>query len=157
MDEPTPTTALPSAETEALTWRVRLADKAPAKRYVVLGCAVVAFLVGTYRYGPLIGIVGFAIILGATAEFWLGSQFRIDAEGASVRTGASTSRIKWAEVKRVVVTDEGMKLSPLADEGRLSPFRGVFLRFGSADRMQIERLVRTYCENDVRFVEGRAE
>jgi len=97
------------------------------------------------------------MILAATAEFWLGTVYKLDEEGASSRTGLSYGRILWKDVKRVVVTQVGIKLSPLDESTRLAPFRGVFLRFGDEDRVRIEQAVRTLGGNDVRFVEGTAD
>jgi hypothetical protein len=100
------------------------------------------------------GLVGFAIILAATAEFWLGTSYRLNAERATVRTGLSVASMEWSEVKRAIVTSEGVKLSPLEADGRLSPFRGVFLRFGTNNEEQILSVIRTHINDDVRFLEG---
>jgi hypothetical protein len=151
---PSPISKLPE-QPESLTWRVRLSDNAPWKRWVVLGVAVLGGLLGfALMRNALIGVLGFAIILASTAEFWLGTVYRIDAGGATARTGISPTSMTWSDVKRAIVTAEGVKLSPLGEDGRLSPFRGVFLRFGSDNRDQILSAVRTHCDNDVRFLEG---
>ncbi|MFI5385846.1 MAG: hypothetical protein ACHQ50_06965 [Fimbriimonadales bacterium] len=97
------------------------------------------------------------MILAATAEFWLGTVYKLDEEGASSRTGLSVTRIPWKDVRRAVTSEIGIKLSPLEETTRLAAFRGVFLRFGREDRVRIERAVRTLGGNDVRFVEGTAD
>jgi hypothetical protein len=153
---------VPAAENgeaqEPLRWRVRLSDKAPGKRWVILAVATLVGVLGVLLLqNPLLGILGFAIILASTAEFWLGTSYRIDAEGATARTGLSPTALSWTDVKRAIVTEEGIKLSPLDQDGRLSPFRGVFLRFGANNREQIISAVRTHCEGDVRFLEGGTE
>jgi hypothetical protein len=143
---------------ESITWRVRLSDNDPVKRRIVFLVACLAFLVGTFLlHSPLLGAAGSAMILAATAEFWLGTVYKLDEEGASSRTGMSTARILWKDVKRAAVTQIGIKLSPLEEATRLAPFRGVFLRFGREDRERIELAVRRLGGNDVRFVEGTAD
>jgi hypothetical protein len=143
---------------ESISWRVRLSDNEPWKRWVIFGVSILAFLFGTLVYRkPLLGIVGSVMILAATAEFWIGTVYNLDQEGASSRTGFSFTRILWKDVKRAVVTGVGIKLSPLEESTRLAPFRGVFLRFGREDRVRIEAAVRSLGGNDVRFVEGTAD
>lgn len=145
-------------EFESIQWRVRLSDNEPYKRWVILVVAVLAFFVGTFVYGKLLlGMLGSAMILAATAEFWLGTSYKLDSEGASSRTGLSLVKVLWTDVKRAVVTPVGIKLSPLEDATRLAAFRGVFLRFGREDRVRIENAVRMLGGKDVRFVEGTAD
>jgi hypothetical protein len=105
----------------------------------------------------LLGLLGSAMILAATSEFWLGTVYKLDEQGASSRTGLSYTRILWKDVKRAVLTPIGVKLSPLEETTRLAPFRGVFLRFGGEDRVRIEADVRRLGGNNVRFVEGTAD
>lgn len=144
--------------TSPLTWSVRLAETQPGKVVTVFLFALFAFAFGTFIVRSLLlGLAGSAMILAATADFWLGSVYKLDEEGASCRTGLSHVRILWKDVKRAVVSPVGIKLSPLEDSTRLAPFRGVFLRFGKQDRVRIEHAVRTLGGNDVRFVEGSAE
>lgn len=162
-EEVPPSSAQSVAETstavpETIAWRVRLSDNEPWKRWVILAFAVGAFAVGILVYKrPLLGLIGSVMILAATAEFWLGTAYKLDSEGASSRTGLSYARILWKDVKRAVVTGAGIKLSPLEETTRMAPFRGVFLRFGREDRVRIEAAVRTLGGNDVRFVEGTAD
>jgi hypothetical protein len=143
---------------ESIAWRVRLSDSDPGKLWVLLLVVVGAFVVGVFVVRrPLLGILGSAMILAATAEFWLGSAYKLDEEGASSRTGLSPTRILWKDVKRALITPVGIKLSPLEESTRLAPFRGVFLRFGTQDRVRIEQAVRRLGGKDVRFVEGPAD
>ena len=126
-------------------WRVRLSDKEPHKLYGIVAVAIVAFLVGILLFKNItLGLIGFAIIFGSTAEFWLGSQFKIDEKGVSVRTGASFSVLEWANVKRVVRDSNGIKLTPLENAGTMDAFRGVYLRYGKDNKDSIERAVLTF-------------
>lgn len=146
------------AESMPVSWRVRGSDLAPGKLPVVAVVTALAFAGGLFlAHSLLLGLLGSAMILAATAEFWLGTVFKLDEEGASSRTGLSTSRVLWKDVKRAVVTPVGIKLSPLESSSRLAPFRGIFLRFGKEDRVRIEQAVRRLVGNDVRYVEGPAD
>lgn len=147
-----------SEKAESITWRVRLSDNEPGKRRILFLVAGLAFLVGTIPLrSPLLGLAGSVMILAATAEFWLGTVYTLDEEGAQSRTGISVVRILWKDVKRAVISPVGIKLSPLEKSTRLAPFRGVFLRFGNEDRVRIEQTVRRLGGKDVRFVEGTAD
>lgn len=141
---------------ESISWSVRPYEKAPAKRYVIFAIALVAMAFGVFIYGqPLLGVVGFAIILGSTVDFWVGSSYKVDASGATSRTGLSISSICWEDTKRVVVSAEEVKVSPLEDGGsRMDAFRGVVLKTNTDNRTQVIDAVRRFGGENVRFLEG---
>lgn len=127
---------------ESFRWRVRLSDKAPQKMAGVIAAAVLALVLGWMVFrSPALGFAGFAIILGSTAEFWLGTTFTIDQKGAKSRTGFSVSEIEWENVKRVISENGGIRLSPLEKAGTMDTFRGVLLRFGVDNRDEVEEAV----------------
>ena len=127
---------------EAIRWRIRLSDKAPGKTIVIGIAGLVAFLVGAILFKNIVlGLVGFAIIFGSTAEFWLGTSFSIDQKGATVRTGFSPTAIEWGNVKRVIRDSNGIRLSPLEQPSTMDAFRGVYLRYGKDNRDSIERAI----------------
>jgi hypothetical protein len=139
---------------ESLSWVVRPYEDAPQKRWVVFGAALLALLAGVFLIRiPLLGLLGFGMILASTMDYWLGSSFRVDARGARSRTGASVTEIEWPAVKRAIVEDNGVKLSPLEPGSKLEQFRGVFLRFGKNNREQILEAVRKFGEGHVRSLE----
>jgi hypothetical protein len=97
----------------------------------VIAVAIVAGVVSAAAFSnPLLFFLGFFVIVGSTADFLLPVVQRIDEEGATRKVALSVTRMRWNEVKRVIVGEEGVKLSPLERSSRLSPFRGVYLRFG---------------------------
>jgi hypothetical protein len=138
---------------EAIRWRIRPSDKDPQKLIAIGAAGVLAFLIGLFLFkNLLLGFVGFAIIFGSTAEFWLGTSFSIDRKGASARTGFSISAIEWTDVKRVLRDSNGIKLTPLGKAGTMDAFRGVYLRYGKDNREAIERAVVDFgkhSDNDV--------
>lgn len=117
-----------------MTWTVRLADGAPARRMVILAVALAAGGIGWFGFGPIFGVLGTAMVLGATAEYWMGSRFTLDSKGASARTGPSVTAMEWGEVKRVLVKGREVRLSPLAAPSGLDAFRGVGLIVTSENR-----------------------
>lgn len=143
----------PAEAKEALIWQVRLYQHEPGKRLTVLLAAAIAGWLGFILLNNLIvALIGFAAILAATAEFWLPLHYKLDENRASVRCGFSVTAIEWSDVKRIVMASDGWKLSPLSMEGRLSPFRGVFVRFdGNGDA--VTAIIRQRVQENVRYVE----
>ncbi len=116
---------------EPLVWRVRLADGNPSRLVVIGASAALAGFTGlVFFHSVIFAAIGVTIIAGSTSEYWWGVVYRLDESGATARNGPSVSAIKWPEVRQLIPNDAGVTLSPLASEGRLSPFRGVFLRAG---------------------------
>ena len=137
---------------EAFRWNVRPSDKEPAKRWVIILAALFAFVLGVVLFRNFVfGVIGFAIVALSTAEYWLGTSFWIDEKSANARTGFSVSGMAWSDVKRAFVTEDGIKLSPLATESRMSTFRGVFLKFGD-QREQVMENVRRWLPTNVELV-----
>jgi hypothetical protein len=140
---------------EGISWKT---GPNPAQRPKVVVIFVIAILVGLIGWRVenwIMGLVGFAVIAAATAEFWLGTTFRVNDVGAEAKTGFSSTKIEWANVVRVVTADQGIKLSPLAETSRTSPFRGVFLRYGAYTAEELMAVIRPYCGDDVRFLDER--
>ncbi len=116
-----------------LRWSIRLYENAPEKRYAVLGTAFIAASVGWLMFQSVIfPLIAIFAILGATTEFWLPISYVLDEKGGSARCGISVSAIEWPEVKRALVKENWVKLSPLDTDTRLGEFRGVIFRFGSS-------------------------
>jgi hypothetical protein len=86
---------------------------------------------------PLLGLIGFLAILASTADFWLGVKYTLSESEAKRQCGLSVSGIHFDQVKRVTVDGNHVKLSPLEDEGRLAPFRGVTLVTTTENRQSV--------------------
>jgi len=138
---------------ETLSWYVRLSEDQPEKIVVIGLCAV---LVGAFGFlvfhQPVLAVLGFATILVSTAEFWLGIQYKLDSKSASARCGLSLVSMDWADVKRVTVSGDLIRVSPLEQMTRLEPFRGVLLRALPQDREHVLEFVRAKCKQDVRIL-----
>ena len=96
----------------------------------------------------LTALVGFFVIALATAEYWMPQKYKVDKTGASARCGLSVTAIEWEDIKRVIPDEKGVKLSPLSSDGRLSPFRGVYLRFADNEEVVLGR-IQARMNNDV--------
>ena len=124
-----------------MSWTVRRLS--PTRLAAILLVAFVALIVGWFGFGrPLLGLLGAAMILGATADSWLGTHFRLDETGASARTGPSVTAMGWGEVRRIVENGSEIRLSPLPEPSALDPFRGV----GLVPLPENREAVRTFIE-----------
>jgi hypothetical protein len=90
------------------------------------------------------GLLGFAMILASTADYWLGSHFMVDPKGVRARVGISLTAMEWKDVKRVTIEPHAIKLSPLESGNRMDVFRGVVLRTKPDLKVQVLDLIRTY-------------
>jgi hypothetical protein len=138
---------------ESFSWSVRLSDTAPTKRYAVLAVAIAAGLLGfaLFRH-PLFGLLGFAMIFGATTEYWLGSRYEIGPNGVSARTGVSVTSMRWDEAKRIEVRPTTICVSPLETAGRMDAFRGVTIRTTAECRARVIEIIRACSGKDVRIL-----
>jgi hypothetical protein len=100
---------------------------------------------------PLMGLLGFAMILGSTMDQWLGSTYSVDSRGARSRVGPSVSEMRWDQLIRVTVSDKGVRLSPLKTAGHLDAFRGVILRTTAENHADVIEFVRERCPEGVSF------
>lgn len=136
---------------ESLSWRVRVGEGNSARLSVVALSAIAAGMLGVLLlHKAIFFLIGFVVIAGSTTEVWLGVRYRLDETGASARIGPSVTAIAWVDVKRLIVNDVGVTLSPLATDSRLSAFRGVFLRAGSMGNDQLLDEIKRFGGDNVR-------
>ena len=109
---------------ETLTWTAPPSRRRPL---VFLAAALAALLGWLLLHQALISLLGAAMLLGATADAWLPTHFRLDAGGASARIGPSVTAMTWPEIRRVLVKGSEVRLSPLEKASALDAFRGVGL------------------------------
>jgi hypothetical protein len=132
-----------ASRVESIRWSVRLSDKDPKKLVGIGLAALTAGVAGAVLFQQvLLGFVGFAIILAATAEYWLGATYTVGPKGATKRVGLSLSGIDWEDVKRVLIEGDIIRLSPLATPGRMDPFRGVSLELTANVKEEVLAIVR---------------
>lgn len=136
-----------------LRWTIAAPPAMQRKKIVVFIVAAIATVAGSvFLQSPIAGAFAGVAILGATAESWTGSSFRLDATGANARSGISVTAIEWKDVKRVVFETNGALLSPLPDDGTLSRFRGVRLAFGDDSQDQVRQFIESHCGDHARLL-----
>ena len=77
-------------------------------------------------------------MLGAMADFWFPISYEISSDGARCKMLLKSSEIKWNNVKRCYLDNDGVKLSPLDTLSRREAFRGIYLRFNGNKDTVIE-------------------
>jgi hypothetical protein len=148
--EQSPSCREPSAATNGdgvlLEWTVHLLQRDPRRAW---GIAATAFLAASggviFFQSAVFAAAGGLLILSSAAEFLLPIRYRLTSRGAACSYGLTRYEISWRDVRRLIPTADGVKLSPLFLASRLDAFRGVLLRFaedGSPhDRARITELV----------------
>jgi hypothetical protein len=142
----------PDASLEKLRWSVRLLEH--RNRFiVVIGLVAVGsgVLGGIIFHSPSMSLLGFAMILASTADYWLGSKYLVDSIGVHARVGLSLTSMEWKDVKRVIIEASAVKLSPLQEGNPMDPFRGVVLRTNPEVRPSVLSLVRRYSPGEAEF------
>ncbi len=114
-----------------LTWSVHLMREKPAKVLLLVPFVVLSLVI---CYSTFHSLLFLAVVLflfsSSLADFFFPVRYEISDIGASSRTLFSRTFIAWDRVARYYLDDAGIKLSPLANQGRLEAYRGVYLRFG---------------------------
>ncbi|MBW3622442.1 MAG: hypothetical protein KY468_03425 [Armatimonadetes bacterium] len=119
---------------EGKEWTVCMAVQQPRRTLVAgllcVAAMVVAFLAfHSFVFSALVG----ASLFGSLLDFFLPVRYRLTPKGAEARHLWPFAFIEWKQVKRRLMSKEGLRLSPLGRKSRLDAYRGVFLRFGDED------------------------
>lgn len=136
---------------DVLEWEVRLWEREPKKRSALFGVVAATSVASGFAFGPVMGLLAAAFLLGSTMEFWWPVRYRLDASGASARVGVSVTSIEWSAVRRAILGEDGVKLSPLEKPSRTAPFRGVYIRF-NRNRDEVLGFVRRRLPQDAAFL-----
>lgn len=137
---------------ESISWTVRPLKERPMTVAAIFFVACIGFGIGVAFFSrPLMGLLGFAMILGSTMDHWLGSSYSVDSRGARCRVGPSVTELRWENLRRVLFSDRTIKLSPLETTGRLDAFRGVILRTTPVNHDQVMEFVRKHGPEGVVF------
>ena len=92
-----------------------------------------------------LGLAPMAALLFSLSEYLFPIRYTLTSQSASARHGLSLLEIRWADVRHAYLTETGIKLSPLAAKNsRFEAMRGVFLRFGDADKDAVVDAVRRF-------------
>ncbi|MCX7800483.1 MAG: hypothetical protein N2109_09100 [Fimbriimonadales bacterium] len=136
---------------ERLEWEVRLWERDPPKRARLFAVVAAIGVASGYAFGLVLGILSVFFLLGSTMEFWYPVRYRLDAQGASAKVGISVTAIEWRSVRRAILGEDGVKLSPLEKASRTAVFRGVYIRF-NRNREEVLEFVRRRLPEDAAFL-----
>ena len=111
-------------------WRLHLLRQNPQRMVPVIALSVFVFVAG-YLYFHTIwpSIAGVFLLCSSCSEYLLISKFRLTDQAAHATNGISRFEIAWKDVKRLLISESAVTLSPLTRPSRLDNFRGVTLRF----------------------------
>jgi len=143
----TPTTAnisepVPSQAVQ-LTWSVHLIRRQPERLPKILGVLCLVFVAGLCLFHSFwLALLPTLAALFSVSEFVFPIRYTLTAKSAAMKCGLTALEIPWSDVRHAYLTDDGIKLSPLRRKNsRMEPLRGIFLRFGEAERVKISAVV----------------
>lgn len=126
----TPTQTAEPQPRELLSWTVHMARRDPYRLIPVCGSAAFAAVTAWIIFrNPIFSLAALFMIASSTAEYWLPARYRLTERGAECAYGANRLQIEWSAIKRALLYEDGLRLSPLPVASRLDAFRGVYLRF----------------------------
>lgn len=119
---------------EPITWTVHLASRRPGRAVMALVLIFFALCaVAAVGKSWLLTIIAAFLLLGSIAEFLLPVTYTLDAKGAHARQFANHRLLPWRDVRRVYLSRNGIKLSPLVVRSWAESYRGVLLRTSDRD------------------------
>lgn len=121
-----------------MSWTVHLARRHPAKTLVAVGFIAAASIFGYLAISIYAAVAVGLAVMASLSDFLFPVQFEIRPDRVGCRMLFKSSEIKWADVKRCYLDDQGIKLSPLDRISRLEAFRGVYLRFADNEAEVVE-------------------
>ena len=132
-------TAQPDAErgnAAVLSWSVHLIRRQPSSLPRIASALMGVLVLSLCLFHSFwLALLPPLAVLFSLSEFVFPLRYTLTAQSASVHYGLTALEIRWADVRHAYLTEEGVKLSPLAAKNsRFEPLRGVFLRFDETNR-----------------------
>jgi hypothetical protein len=122
-------------------WRVHLSKRHPHKlKGIVVACVLACVMALTFFGSALIAFAAVALVVLSASEFLLPIRYEVSNESARVRYGLVDVSVPWSRVRRVLVGDEGIRLSLFPTDCRLDAFRGITMRYADGSPKQEELL-----------------
>ncbi len=113
-----------------LEWRVHPFRHRPWQAPVILSAMAFSALIGYQLFhSPIVSFAAIFMVFGATSEYWWATKYSLTSEGAYARGLTARFELPWKEVRRQLIGEDGVKLSPLPKASRLDAYRGVMLRY----------------------------
>ncbi|MEP6756996.1 MAG: hypothetical protein ABJA67_15935 [Chthonomonadales bacterium] len=123
-------------------WKIRPVIDQPQRVVPIIALCLFVLVVGYLTFHTIWpAIAGVLMLLGATSEYLLTTNYRLTERGAHADCGVSRFEIEWSKVKRLLISDNAVTLSPLPRPSRLDAFRGVNIRFSSEKKAQRDEIM----------------
>ena len=132
------------ADETALCWSVHLLRRQP-RRLPKVGIAVAGALVlGLCFFHSLwLALLPVLALVLSLSDYLFPIRYTLTSQSAKSQNGVTVLEIRWTDVRRAYLTDEGVKLSPLrAKNSRFEALRGVYLRFDDGNREAVIAAIR---------------
>jgi hypothetical protein len=143
LTSPTEAVGVAGEERPLAEWAVHLARREPRKVWVVVVALAISAVVGALALHHWVGgVLAVMFVFSSAAEFVLPIRYRITDRRVQCSYGLARLEMQWDSVRRVLRSEDGVRLSPFPRPSRLDAFRGIRIRFadgtgnGSADHVQ---------------------
>jgi len=124
----------------------------PAKQRPVAAIVVAVFIlivgagVYSWTFSPLFTAFGIIVLAGSLAGFYFPTTYRFYDSRIDVKYTVTTVKKEWHMFRTYWPDKNGVLLSPFPHRSRLENFRGLYLRYGQADREAILEFVKSKIE-----------
>ena len=134
------------AETDQLQWICHPIIQEPIWKSGALVLIVIGIglLVSLSFRETMYGIFSSMLLATSQSRYFFPTRYMVDGTGVTVSHLASRKTFEWHQLKRFIVTVDGVFLSPFSSPHRLDAFRGIHLRcIGNRDEVAdaIERQI----------------
>ena len=142
---PTTNVGAEQAGDEPFEWTVHLLRRQAGRLPRVVAVVLGALLLGLCLFHSFwLALAPVFALVFSLSEYLFPVRYSLTAQSAKSQHGLTSLEIRWADVRRAYLTDEGVKLSPLrAKNSRFEPLRGVYLRFDESNRDTVIAAVKT--------------
>ena len=120
----------PPTHAAEIQWIVHpvVQESLPKSVALILIIASVGILVSLSFSNKALGLLSVLILAASQSRYFFPSRYAIDPTGVTISHLASRKEVEWNRFKRIVVTEDGVFLSPFSKPHRLDSFRGIYLR-----------------------------
>lgn len=134
------------ADRTAFSWSVHLIRRDNGRLPRIAAIVAGTLLLGLCLFHSFwLALAPVLALVFSLSEYLFPVHYSLSAQSAKSQHGLTSLEIRWADVRRAYLTEEGIKLSPLrAKNSRFEPLRGVYLRFDDANRDEVIAAVKSH-------------
>ncbi len=139
-----------------MEWTLHKALAQPLRTAVILCIIGLAGFSGWFLFHSLLLILmGMFFIFTSVSEFLLPIHYQISQQKVSAAWGWTKMEMEWGQVKQIFHSSDGVRLSPLTNQGRLNAFRGVQLCFTKDKEKEVLRMIANLAPEAVHIGESK--